>query len=64
MQSATSRGSFAPGRVHDGLFGASFIAAADLNGDGRIDLVVNEGPSVLSQSATTPGTFSPVRKLR
>jgi hypothetical protein len=52
------------------------IAVADINGDGKLDIVVSNGatnpdvngvlttrPGVLLQSATSPGTFSALRDL-
>ena len=62
LQSAAQRGAFAVGGVMDGTQNANFIALGDVDGDGRTDLVLNEGPSVMVQTA--PGTFSPPRTLR
>jgi hypothetical protein len=42
----------------------NFIAIGDLDGDGRNDIVINDGPSVLLQSATVPGSFRPPAPLR
>jgi hypothetical protein len=64
LQSAANRGAFTPATVYDGPLSGSFIDAADLNGDGRNDIVINDGPAVLLQSATAPGSFLPVRPLR
>jgi hypothetical protein len=64
LQSGANRGSFAPAMVYDGPFNGSFIDAADLNGDGRNDIVISDGPAVLLQSATAPGNFMPARPLR
>ncbi len=41
----------------------SFIAIADMNGDGRNDLVLETGPSVLLQVAAVPGTLKALRPL-
>jgi hypothetical protein len=63
LQSAgAQRGAFAVGGVMDGTQNANFIALGDVDGDGRTDLVLNEGPSVMAQLA--PGVFSPPRTLR
>jgi hypothetical protein len=56
--------------------GANEIAIADINGDGKLDIVVSNGvtfpvqggvvtthPGVLLQSATTPGTFGALQDL-
>lgn len=63
LQSATSRGQFSSGAALDGPLSGNFIAIGDVDGDGRNDIVVNDGPSVLLQRATAPGTFQP-RALR
>jgi hypothetical protein len=41
------------------------VAIADLNHDGHPDIAIADGPSagVLMQSATSPGTFSPVMQV-
>jgi len=64
LQSAVNRGQFAVGSVFDGPYSGNFIAAGDINGDGRNDIVINDGPSVFLQSATSPGTFGPMQALR
>jgi FG-GAP-like repeat/FG-GAP repeat len=56
--------------------GANEIAVSDINGDGKLDIVVSNGvtypmqggvasthPGVLLQSATTPGAFGPLQDL-
>ena len=64
LQSAASRGQFTAPVVYTGPDPGSFIAIGDMNGDGRNDLVVETGPSVLLQSASAPGIFEAVQDLR
>jgi hypothetical protein len=64
LQSAASRGVLVPAGVYDGPSSANFIAIGDLNADGFNDIAVNDGPVVLLQRATSPGTFEPPRPLR
>jgi hypothetical protein len=64
LQSAASRGQFTAPVVYTGPDPGSFIAIGDMNGDGRNDLVVETGPSVLLQSASAPGIFEAVQALR
>jgi hypothetical protein len=67
LQSPTNRGQFSVGQVLDGPSSGNFIAIGDLDHDGRNDIVINDGPSVLLQSATAPGSFrppAPIRSLR
>lgn len=64
LQSAASRGQFSVAGVYAGPDPGSFIAIGDMNGDGRNDLVLETGPSVLMQSASAPGTFAAVQDLR
>jgi len=61
-QSAARRGAFTVAAVMDGTLNANFIAVGDVDGDGRTDLVLNEGPSLMLQTA--PGVFSPPQPLR
>ena len=66
LQDATHPGTFLAPVTYSTPWGAIDVAVADVNGDGKPDLVVASlGPaptgavSVLLQSATTPGTFGP-----
>lgn len=42
---------------------AEFIAVADLDDDGHVDVVTGEGPQVLYNDATRPGTLQAARPL-
>lgn len=64
LQSSASRGQFTVAGVYAGTVPGSFIAMGDMNGDGRNDLVLEAGPSVLMQLASAPGTFEAVKTLR
>ena len=44
--------------------GSEDLAVADIDGDGLIDIVINDGPSVFLQSQIARGTFEPMRPLR
>lgn len=64
LQSPTSRGQFSIGQALDGPSSGNFIAIGDLNGDKLNDIVINDGPSALFQSASSPGSFQPPAPLR
>jgi hypothetical protein len=46
-----------------GPLGANFLAIGDVNADGLTDIVVNDGPALLLQQSTAPGTFGPYTAL-
>jgi hypothetical protein len=50
--------------VYAGPEPGSFIAIGDMNGDGRNDLVLETGPSLLLKSTSAPGTFAAIQNLR
>jgi len=62
LQSPSQRGAFVTAAVLNGTQNAAFLAVGDVDGDGRTDLILNEGPSVMLQTA--PGILSPPRALR
>ena len=64
QQSSLLRGEFTVHAVYDGPFSGSFVAIGDINDDKLNDIVINDGPSVLLQSAAAKGTFEPVQPLQ
>lgn len=63
LQSRTTPGEFAAAGIYAGPKNATFIAAADVNGDNYTDIVLNDGPSVMLQRPSAPGTFEAFRPL-
>lgn len=63
LQDPAQPGHFVPGSRHDSGDLADFIAVADLDGDGLPDVVTGEGPQVLYNDPTQPGTLQAVRPL-
>jgi hypothetical protein len=63
VQDPARPGHFVRGGRHDSGDLAEFIAVADLDGDGLVDVVTGEGPKVLYNDATRPGTLQAVRPL-
>jgi hypothetical protein len=61
----TNAGAFGPSTDYPALGQPLSVAIADLNHDGHPDIAIADGPSagVLLQSATSPGTFSPVMQV-
>ncbi len=60
LQSATTAGTLLPAVDYRGVYGPMGVAIADMDGDGRPDLVLADGDIVVRlNSATTPGTFGP-----
>ncbi|MGB5104047.1 MAG: VCBS repeat-containing protein [Steroidobacteraceae bacterium] len=57
LQDPAQPGHFVRGGRYDSGDLAEFIAVADLDGDGLPDVVTGEGPQVLYNDATRPGTL-------
>lgn len=64
LQSNTNRGHFTVAGVYSGTLSGNFIAIGDANGDNHNDIILNDGPSVLIQRATSAGSFEAIRPLR
>jgi hypothetical protein len=63
VQDPARPGRFVRGGRYDSGDLADFIAVADLDGDGHVDVVTGEGPQVLYNDATRPGTLQAARPL-
>lgn len=60
LQDATTAGALLTAVNYRGAFGPMGVAIADMDGDGRPDLVLADGDIVVRfNSPTTPGTFGP-----
>ena len=60
LQGATTAGTLLAAVNYAGTYGPMGVALADMNGDGRLDLVLADGDIVVRlNSATSPGTFGP-----
>lgn len=63
LQSTINRGQFSAASVYGGPSSGNFIAIGDLNADGLNDIVINDGPVVMLQRSTAPGTFDGPRAI-
>lgn len=63
LQSPLQRGVFAVSAIYEASGLPEFLALGDLNDDGRVDILLSDGPSVLYQTSTA-GSFAPPVKLR
>jgi hypothetical protein len=60
LQNPATAGALLPAVNYTGVYGPMGVAIADMDGDGRPDLVLADGDIVVRfNSATTPGTFGP-----
>ena len=58
LQNASGAGALLPAVNYPGVWGPVGVALADMDGDGRLDLVLADGDIVVRlNSPTTPGTF-------
>jgi hypothetical protein len=60
LQSPSSPGTFLQSVNYYAGFTPNFVDVADLDNDGRVDIAVNEGPSILFQDPNSAGLFLPV----
>ena len=63
LQDPARPGHFVRGGRHDSGDLAEFIAVADIDEDGYVDVITGEGPKVLYNDAGRPGTLQPARLL-
>jgi hypothetical protein len=60
FQASATAGALLPAVNYTGVYGPMGVAIADMDGDGRPDLVLADGDIIVRfNSATTPGTFGP-----
>ena len=60
LQNASLPGTFFAASNYYAGFTPNFIATGDLNEDGKIDIAICEGPSILFQDPESAGTFLPL----
>jgi hypothetical protein len=63
FQDPDEPGGFLSGPEYTGGFSSNFIVVQDFNGDGRLDILVNDGPLVFFQDPSSPGGFLPASQL-
>lgn len=63
FQEQSMRGVFRAGPVYTGGFSSNSIALGDFNSDGRLDILINDGPLILFQNPSLPGNFLTASRL-